>query len=415
VIAEQVLARRDKVVNNLDDGSQVNWALSSGIDVIRGTAQLSGVRAVTVTMPDGSERVITARHAVVIDTGSSASVPPIPGLSAALPWISRDATNIHQIPRRIAIIGGGVVACESATWLRGLGVEQVTMLVREDRLLTNSEDFAGELVAEQFTASGVDLRFGVTTTQVNRMDPVDSGVGHIHGGKVFLTLDDGSEIETDEILVAAGRHPNSSDIGLESIGATSGGFIDVDDQLTVSGVEGEWLYAIGDVIGRALLTHMGKYQARIVGEVIAARAAGTPLDTSRYGRHVDRAGRGKIPQVTFTHPEVGSAGLTEQAARAAAIPVLAVEYDLAGLAGTYVFSDDYRGRAKLVLDTRDDTVVGTTFVGTGIAELTHSAMMAVIGGFDLDMLWHSVPSYPTISEVWLRLLEEVRSARHGQV
>ncbi len=401
----EVLARRDVVVKNLDDTSQIQWALGAGIDVVRGYGRLTGKRTIEVTDRDGSARTITARHAVVIDTGSTPAIPPVPGLREAQPWTSRDVTNLHEIPARVVVYGGGVVACEATTWLRGLGAE-VTLVCRDERLLTKQEPFAGELVAAELAANGVRILSHRSITAVSRPETRKTGPGHRHGGEVQLTLDDGQTIVADEIVVSTGRTPNTTDIGLESVGLSPGGFLDVDDQQTVREVDGDWLYAIGDACGKALLTHMGKYQARIAGAVIAARAAGSNDLPSAAAGHIG------TPQVTFTDPEVGSAGLTEAKARAAGLDVETVEYDLAALAGTYVFSDDYHGRAKLVIDRATDLLVGATFVGGGIAELVHSATTAIVGRVPVSTLWHVVPSYPTISEGWLRLLETLDADRH---
>lgn len=409
---QAVLARRDTIVNNYDDTSQVKWCLDTGIDVIRGFARLDGERTVTVTKPDGTTRTITARHAVVIDTGSSALVPDIPGLRAARPWTSRDVTGLKVVPRRVIIVGGGVVACEAATWLSGLGVDELT-LIGGAGLLTKNEPFAGELVGAHLRAGGVDVVVGNRVTGVSRASVNETGIGEIHGGEVTVTLDDGRTFTADEFVVATGRTPNSGDIGLPSVGLEAGGFIEVDDHLTVAGVSGQWLYAIGDVTGRAQLTHMGKYQARIAGDVIATRAAGKALDASPYSPHVDIADHGQVPQVTFTNPGVGSSGHTEQSARDAGIDVETVEYDLASLGGTYVMRDDYAGRAKFVVDRASDTLVGATFVGSEISDLVHSATVAIVGKVPLAALWHAVPSYPTPSEIWLRLLETLNKQRRG--
>ena len=406
-----VLARRDAIVNQLDDTSQVNWCLANNIDLIRGYARLDGERTLVVTKPDGSTRTITARHAVVLDTGSSPAVPDIDGLRAARPWVSRDVTNVHTIPRRVVIIGGGVVACEAATWLAGLGVESLTIVQGGPRLLARNEPFAAELVADALREAGVQLILGARLSSVSRPEVNDAGVGQVHGGEVTVSLDNGQLLTADEIVVAAGRQPNSTGIGLATVGLEEGGYIPVDDHLTVEGVPGNWLYAIGDVTGRALLTHMGKYQARIAGEVIAARATGQPLDASPFSRHVDHADHDRVPQVTFTDPEVGSVGLTEQGARKAGIDVETVEYDLAALAGTYVMREDYVGRAKIVIDRASDTLVGATFVGSGISDMVHGATVAIIGKVPLAALWHAVPSYPTPTEIWLRLLETLTSQR----
>jgi pyruvate/2-oxoglutarate dehydrogenase complex dihydrolipoamide dehydrogenase (E3) component len=400
------LARRDTVVHNHDDSSQVQWALGAGIDVVRGHGRLDGVRSVAVTTPSGQVRTLTARHAVVLDTGSRASVPPLPGLREARPWISRDVTNLHEVPRRIVLVGGGVVACEAATWLNGMGATEVTIIEGSRRLLAKQEPFAGEIVGSALKAAGVSVRVNTRVASVARASVNEAGEGLIHGGEVTVTLSDGSTVVADEILVAAGRTPNSDDVGLASVGLPEHGFLEVDEHLTVPGFD--WLYAVGDLNGKALLTHMGKYQARIAGEVISRRALGAQLAGSIYR---DRA---VVPQVTFTDPEVGSVGHTEAQAREAGLDVETVEYDMANLAGTYLIRDHYVGRAKLVVDRASDTLLGATFVGTGIAELVHSATVAVVGKVPVADLWHAVPSYPTVSEIWLRLLETLDQSRRGK-
>ncbi|MCU1458890.1 MAG: pyridine nucleotide-disulfide oxidoreductase dimerization region [Actinomycetia bacterium] len=411
VDVDAVLARRDSIVNHLDDSSQVQWCMTTGIDVIRGHGRLDGERRVVVTKPDGGTRTITARQAVVLGTGTSASVPDIPGLRAARPWISRDVTNLHTVPRRVVIVGGGPVACEAATWLLGLGVVELTLVQDVPYLLAKNEPFAGAMVADGLRACGARVELGTTVRSVSRAEVNAAGCGEIHGGEVVVTLAKGATVVADEIVVAAGRRPRSDDIGLASVGVEAGGFVTVDDHLTVTGVRGGWLYAVGDVNGRALLTHMGKYQARIAGAVIAARAQGKPLDGGTFSRHLDHADHDQVPQVTFTEPAVGSVGLTERDARDAGIDVEAVEYDLAALGGTRVLRDDYVGRAKLVIDPSTDTVVGATFVGTEISDLVHGATIAIVTKTPLAALWHAVPSYPTPSEIWLRLLETLAKQR----
>ena len=401
--AGATLARRDTFAEH-DDTSQVKWANGAGIDVARGRGRLTGERTVAVTAPDGSVRTLTARLAVVLATGTTATVPDLPGLRDALPWTSRDATNVHQVPRRMAVIGGGVVACEAATWLRALGVDELTVIGSAPSLLGKNEPFAGEMVLDAFRESGVTVHLGAKVDAVARRDPQATGEGMIHGGEIEVSFG-GRSIVVDELLVAAGRTPSSRDLGLESVGVDTSaghGYVTVDDHLTVVGVDGEWLYSVGDLTGRALLTHMGKYQARIAGAVIVARAAGASVDGSRT---TDRADHGRVPQVTFTHPQVASVGPTEQAARDAGVDVETVEYDMSAVAGASLLQDGYRGRAKLVIDRSADTLIGATFVGTDVAELLHSATVAVAGAVPMEALWHAVPSYPTVSEVWLRLLE----------
>jgi pyruvate/2-oxoglutarate dehydrogenase complex dihydrolipoamide dehydrogenase (E3) component len=403
---QPVLERRDRFTHNHDDSGQVKWANDNGIDVLRGRGRLAGEKSVEVVAGDGTTRAIAARHAVVIATGTTASVPPIEGLRDAHPWTSRDVTNLREVPARVAVIGGGVVACESTTWLSGLGAREVTVIEPEPRLLSQQEPFVGALIAEQFEQRGIRVLVGTGVDSVSRSAGQDTGVGRIHGGPAMVTAG-GSSFEVDEVVVAAGRTPATRDIGLERIGvdvSESHGYLETDDHMAVKGGP-NWLYAIGDANGRALLTHMGKYQGRIAGDVIAARAEGRSIDGSRYR---DLADHDMVPAVVFTDPQVASVGLTESRAREKGIDAEGIEYDLASVAGASLLRDDYVGRAKLVVDRATDTLVGATFVGDDVAELLHSATTALVGKLPLDTLWHVVPSYPTVSEVWLRLLEARR-------
>lgn len=385
-----VFARRDSFTSNWSDDGQVKWLQSAHIDLARGHGRLSGEREVTVTDADGATRVLRARHAVAISTGSDAVVPPIPGLREASPWTSREATSAEQLPDALAVIGGGVVAVEMATAYAALGA-QVTVIARSG-LLGGMEPFAGERVAASLRDLGVDVRLNTGTAAVRRDE-----------GGVTITLDDGTEVTASEVLVATGRSPRSDDIGLDVVGLEPGRWITVDDTMRVPG--SEWLYAVGDVNGRVLLTHQGKYQARAAGDVIAARALGEDVDAGDWGRHAATADHAAAPQVTFSIPEVGSVGLTEEAATAAGLPVRAVDYDLGGVAGASLYEDGFEGQARLVVDTERDVVVGATFVGPEVAELVQAATIAIVGEVPIKRLWHAVPSYPTVSEVWLRLLE----------
>lgn len=400
---EAVLKRRDAFTHNHDDSSQVKWATGAGIDVVRGTARLAGERSVELTSNDGSTSTLEARHAVVIATGTTAAIPPVDGLREAKPWTSRDVTNMRELPERVLVIGGGVVACESATWLNGLGAREVTLIEIAPSLLGGQEPFAGELIAEEFGNRGIKVHVDTEVESVQRPGVQDTGVGRIHGGPATIKAG-GSTFEVDEIVVAAGRSPVTRDLGLDRVGvdvSESRGFLTVDDHMTVVG-GADWLYAVGDVNGRALLTHMGKYQARIAGDVIAARAEGRSIDGSRYR---DVADHGMIPAVIFSQPQVASVGITEAVARDRGIDVEALDYDIGSVAGASVLRDGYTGKAKLVVDRATDTLVGATFLGPDVAELLHAATIAIVGKVTLETLWHAVPSYPTVSEVWLRLLE----------
>jgi dihydrolipoamide dehydrogenase len=388
---EAVLARRDEAVSHYDDGGQVRWVEGVPAEFVRGHGRLDGPKRVRVTTVSGGERVLTARHAVVLATGSTAAVPPVPGLAEAEPWTSHEVTAATAIPERLAVLGGGVVACEMAQAMHGLGARQTTMLVRGGGLLPRVEPFAGELLAESFAEAGIEVRTRTDVVRVERPEP---------GGKVTVHLAEGPPLDADELLVATGRHPATRDLGLGSVGLADGEYVEVDDSMRVTGVPEGWLYAVGDVNGRALLTHMGKYQARVCGDVIAARARGDELPAMR-----DLADGYGVPQVVFTDPQVCAVGRTEAAAREAGFRVRAVDYDLGAVTGAYLLGDGYRGRARAVVDEDRKVLLGVTFVGPGAAELLHAATIAVTAEVPLERLWHAVPSFPTVSEVWLRLLE----------
>ncbi|MFB7843721.1 dihydrolipoyl dehydrogenase family protein [Microbacterium sp. NPDC056052] len=384
-----VLDRRDSFTSHWKDDGQVAWLDSAGIDLVRGHGRLSGERKVAVTTPEGGVRTLTARHAVAVSTGSDAAIPPIPGLHEANPWTSREATSAEEIPASLVVIGGGVVAVEMATAYASLGAE-VTVLARSG-LLGSVEPFAGEFVAEGLRALGVDVRTGVATKSVSR------------DAEGVTVTTDGGDVRAAEILVATGRTPRSGDIGLETVGLPAGRSIRTDDTLRVPGVD--WLYAVGDVNGRVLLTHQGKYQARAAGDVIAARAKGEPVDDDRWGRHVATADHVAVPQVVFGEPEVAAVGVTAAAAREAGHRIREVEAEFSSVSGAALHADGYTGRAHMVVDEDRQVLLGVTMVGPDVAELIHAAAIAVAGEVPLARLWHAVPSYPTMSEVWLRLLE----------
>ncbi|MDQ4085917.1 MAG: NAD(P)/FAD-dependent oxidoreductase [Actinomycetota bacterium] len=389
VVPRGVLDRRDSFTGRGDDSGQVEWLKSEGIDLVRGHGRLDGPRRVTVETPDG-QVALKARHAVVLAVGSTAAIPPIDGLAEARPWTNVDASSAQEVPDRLLVLGGGVVACEFAQLYAGLG-SAVTLVERSPRLLGRLEEFAAELVADGLQQAGVDLRTGKQVIAVRRSD-----------GVVSATLSDGSTVSADEVLAALGRRPNTTDLGLESVGIEPGDYVHVDDTLQVPDVEGGWLYAVGDVNGRNLLTHMGKYQARAAGDVIAARANGEPDDTPAMAAWADHT---VSTQVIFTDPEVCMAGMTQETAERNGLPVRAVEIPLSGVAGASLQADGYTGAAHMVVDEARRVVVGATFVGQDVAELLHSATVAIAGEVPLERLWHAVPPFPTISEVWLRVLE----------
>ena len=391
VDAAAVLRRRDGMVHDWTDDGQVSWLEDARIDLVRGHGRLTGPRRVVVTAPDGTVTTLTARHAVAISTGSAAMLPEVPGLAGIRPWTSRDATSAHAVPDSLAIIGGGVVACEMATAYRDLGA-QVTIVARSG-LLSRLESFAGELVRTALEESGATVLTDASVASASR----DAA------GRASLTLADHRRVSAAAVLVATGRVPRTTDLGLESVGLDPGSWLDVDETMLVGGTD--WLYAVGDVNHRALLTHQGKYQARAAGDVIAARAQGSAVDDAPWGVHAATADRAAVPQVVFADPEVAAVGLTAAAAESAGMRVRVHDYDLADVSGASEAADHYRGRARLVIDDRRDVIVGATFAGPDVAELLHAATIAVVGEVPLARLWHAVPAYPTVSEVWLRLLE----------
>ncbi|MDN3310308.1 NAD(P)/FAD-dependent oxidoreductase [Microbacterium oryzae] len=383
--AAAVLARRTAFTDGWSDDGQVSWLESAGIDLIRGRGRITGRGRVAV-----GDRFYTA-GAVAVATGSVPVLPAIPGLAAASPWGTREATSAEHVPPRLAIIGGGVAGTELAFAFASLG-SQVTLLSRNP-LLEREEPFVGELVAAALVTEGVTVDTAATPVRVDRA----------HEGSVTIELADGSTVVADELLVSTGRRPATDDLGLETVGLPPTGAIEVDDTMLAVGTD--WLYAVGDVNGRALLTHQGKYQARAAGEAIAARAVGATVSDEKWGQHVASADHSAVPRVVFTDPEVAAVGLTEDGARREGIRYRTVEYDLGWVSGAKLHADGYAGRAKLVVDEDRRVIVGATFVGQDVAELVHSATIAIVGEVAIDRLWHAVPAYPTISEVWLRLLE----------
>jgi pyruvate/2-oxoglutarate dehydrogenase complex dihydrolipoamide dehydrogenase (E3) component len=397
--APAVFGRRDRAVSNWDDAGQADWVKNLGAELVRGHGRLDGSRRVAVVTPDDTLVILTARHAVGVCTGSRAALPDLPGITQARPWTNRNATDSSEVPERLAVIGGGPVGVEMATAWHGLGAS-VTFLVRGPRLLPRMEPFVGELVEDRLTTAGVDVRFGASVSELRRPRPTEA---------VTLLLNAGAEIDADEVLFATGRTPNTDDIGLETVGLTPGAWLDVNDTCQVRGPHQDWLYAMGDANHRALLTHQGKYQARIAGNAIAARAAGRPLDTAPWGLHTTTADTRAVPQVVFSDPEAAAVGITIEQAQRAGHHVRAVDVDLGSMvAGATLYADGYHGRARMIVDLDHNYLLGVTLVGPGVAELLHSATVAVASQVPIERLWHAVPCFPTISEVWLRLLEAYR-------
>jgi dihydrolipoamide dehydrogenase len=372
------LARRTYMTSDWRDDAQERWLSDHGVVLVRGSGRVDGPRVVRV-----GERRVSARRAVVLATGTVPAVPPVPGLAAAQPWDNRDATSAKSVPRRLVVLGGGAVGLELAQAFRRLGAEEVTVLEAGTRLLAREEPFAGEEVRAALEAEGVTVHVGAAVSSVSREQP---------DGPVVVAVG-GDRIEADEILVATGRRVLTAELGLPSVGLEPGRFVAVDDRMQAVGVAGDWLYAVGDCTGRAQLTHIAKYQARVAGDVLLGR------DTS------DAASRDIVARVTFTDPQVAAVGLTEADARDRGLPVLSVTVGLGDVPGAYTRGEGIWGTGRLVIDRSRGVIVGATFTGPEVQELLHSATVAVAGEVPIDRLRHAVPSFPTLSEIWLHLLE----------
>jgi pyruvate/2-oxoglutarate dehydrogenase complex dihydrolipoamide dehydrogenase (E3) component len=375
---QAVLDRRDEVIHDLDDSGQLPWLEDRDIELFRGEGRLDGERQVVV-----GEQTLVARRAVVVATGSSAAMPPIDGLDAVRTWNNRDATTSKRVPESMIVLGGGPVGSELAQAWSTLGTT-VTLVEGEDHLLPREEPFAGEQVAASLENSyGIDVRTGVLAERVS------SG-----GAGVVVELNDGSRAEAEELLVAIGRVPRTKEIGLDSTGVGPGehGFLETDSRLRVD--DREWLYAVGDVNGRALFTHMGKYQAWVAAENV--------LDHEVEAIAEDIGS----PRVTFTDPQVAAAGKTLAQAEEAGIDAKAVDIPTDGTAGASFQGKGTGGTSRLVVDQAKQTIVGATFTGFETADFLHAATIAIVGEVPLDRLRHAVAAYPTRSEVWLKLLEQ---------
>lgn len=371
-----VLARRDQVIHDLDDSVQLPWLEQRHVTVVRGRGELDGERRVRV-----GDRTLEARQAVIVAVGSGAAVPPIPGLRETEHWTNREATTAQSVPSRLVILGGGVVGVEMAQAWSSLG-SQVTLIEMLPRLLPREEAFASAQVAEALRGRGVEVRTGARAAAVRR-----------ENGEVIVTLEDGEDVRGDEFLIAVGRRPLTGDLGLETVGLEPGRTIEVDDAMRALGFD--WLYAIGDVNGRVLLTHMGKYQARIAAEQIL----GNDL-------RVGEPAHGPLsPRVVFSDPQVAAVGHTLESAQQASLRVRAVDQSTSGNAGGSFYGRNATGTARLVVDEDRRVLVGATFTGAEVAEFVHAATIAIVGRVTIEELWHAVPSFPTRSEVWLRLLE----------
>ena len=371
-----VLARRDEIIHNLDDSGQLPWLEERGIGLVRGHGRLAGERTVHV-----GDVELVARRAVVLSPGTAPMIPPVPGLREAQPWTNREATTTKKLPGSLLVLGGGAVGVELAQAFATLGVH-VTLLEREGRILERDEAFAADLVAEGLKAAGVKILCDVEATSVAR------GVD----GRVTVETKEAGTLVADQLLCASGRRQTTDTLGLETIGLDAGSPpepIAVGDDLRVPGHD--WLYVIGDANGRQLLTHEGKYQARVAADVIC-------------GRDVRLRDNAPPPRVTFTEPQVAAVGHTLATAQEAGIDARVVDVSTQGTAGATFHGKGTGGTSRIVVDEQRRVIVGATFVGSDVAEWLHAATIAIVGEVPLDELYHAVAPFPTRSEVWLNLL-----------
>jgi pyruvate/2-oxoglutarate dehydrogenase complex dihydrolipoamide dehydrogenase (E3) component len=373
---QAVLDRRDEVIHDLDDSVQLPWLDDHGVTLVRGSARLVGERRMRV-----GEEELEAARAVIIATGSLPAMPPIEGLGAIDDaWTNREATTAKAVPDRMVIMGGGVVGVEMAQAFQTLG-SQVALIEGERRLLPREEEYACAQVTEALAGYGVDIRTGQKATRVEERD-----------GSVVVTTQDGSTADGETLLVALGRKPQTDGLGLEEVGLEGGGPVPVDAHMRVDG--SEWLYAIGDANGRALFTHMGKYQGRIAADHILGR------DTA-----ISHGADGPLsPRVIFTEPQVAAVGHTTDTAREAGLTIDVVDTETSGNAGGSFYGRGAPGTARVLIDRERGVVVGTTITGAEVADMLHAATVAIVGEIPVDRLRHAVPCFPTRSEIWLGLL-----------
>ena len=378
--AGAVLARRDEVIHDLDDSSQLPWLEERGITLYRGWGRLDGEKRVVV-----GDETLAVRRAVVLAGGTTPTMPPIDGLADARPWTNREATTAKTIPGRLIVMGGGVVGVEMSQAYSSLGSE-VTLIEGGRRLLPREEEFACEQVTEALEEQGVDIRTGQTATAVRRED-----------GAVSVTLADGSVVTGDELLVAVGRSPQVAGLGLESIGLEPDGYVEVDEHARVAGHD--WLYVIGDINGRAPFTHMAKYQAGIAADDVLGKDSA-----------VEHGADGPLsPRVIFTDPQVAAVGHTTRTAQEAGLSPRVIDIPTSGNAGGSFYGRGARGTSRFLVDERRGVLIGATITGSEVADFVHAATIAIVGEVPVVRLRHAVPSFPTRSEIWLKLVEELGS------
>ena len=362
------LAWRDYMVSDHSDAGQQAWLAGKGIDLLRGTGRLAGTGAVEV---NGVRH--TARH-VVLATGSDPVIPPIPGLRELDGvWTNREVTAMKAVPRHLLILGGGPVGTEMAQAVSRLG-GQVTLVEGAEHVLSHEPAPLGEALGAELRRDGIELVLGARATAARR-----------DGQDYVLTLGDGRELRGDRLLVATGRTPRVTGLGLETVGVTAGPHgIGVDSRLRV----GERLWAIGDVTGVRLLTHVGKYQ----GEVVAANILGEPREANYEA----------VPDVVYTDPQAAAVGATE-ARFSATVPISEV-------AKTATYTHDYAtANGFLTLLSDGDRLTGAYALGPEAGEWMQQATLAIRAHVPLHVLRDTIQPFPTFSEIYVAALKSLRN------
>jgi pyruvate/2-oxoglutarate dehydrogenase complex dihydrolipoamide dehydrogenase (E3) component len=362
---------RDFMIRNLDDSNQVKDYEEHGATVIKGHGRLAGKGQVDV---DG--RILTTEH-VIVATGSDPRIPPIQGTENVPVWTNREATTLREIPGRVLMIGGGPVGIELGQFLARFGTH-VTLVQSADRLIPREDPRVSELTLQALESDGIDVRVGRQLSRIRR-----------DGSSGIAELDDGSKIAIDVVVIGAGRTPRTQDLGLETIGVkASPRGLPVDQRCRVT--EGVW--ALGDVTGVILFTHVAKYQGRVVADNL--------LGNNRLARYQG------IPRVVFSDPEVAAVGLTQQQAQDQGLHVATATVDLpAKLARPWTYEQHPRGELGLVADQKRRVLVGAWAVAPLASEWIHQAALAIRAQIPIDTLLDSVAQFPTYSEGYLKAAE----------
>jgi pyruvate/2-oxoglutarate dehydrogenase complex dihydrolipoamide dehydrogenase (E3) component len=364
----------DYMIRHLDDTAQVKDYEQAGATVIKGPARLAGPGRV-----EAAGQLLEAGH-VVIATGSEPARPLAEGLDHVPVWTNREATNVRDIPARVLLVGGSAVGTEMAQFYAGMGA-QVTIVQRAGRLVDREDPRVGELAAQALTAQGVTVRTGVTPVRARTA-----------GQATVVTLDDGSQVETDVVILGAGRSPRTAGLGLEDAGATltTQGGIAVDDRCQA----GPGLWAIGDVTGISMFTHAAMYQGRVAADNILGRG--------------HRASYDGIPRVVFADPEIAAAGLTGAQATARGISTAAAEISIPGAADrSWTYERDPRGAAAVLADRDRGVLIGAWAVAPLASEWIHYAALAIRAQIPISVLLDQVAQYPTYTESWHAALEQL--------